>query len=350
MRFALVALVCAGCSQVFGLDPPTLRAVADGGADAFSGDGPFCYGSSLVHVCFAAPPTGFIAPAVPIDTTATTACDDTLNTNDWCVIAGADVSFRQAINAVGSRPLVVVATGTITVDSMLDVSSHRGAPQGAGSDMPGCSSASALTGTTGGPGGSFGGTGGPGSNGQATAGLPLTVTMLRGGCRGNDGGTSAGTGGYGGGAVYLIASQINVTASGIIDASGEGGSGGLAPNGGGGGGGSGGLVGLEAPMVNVVGQVYANGGGGGQGGGQTISGNAGSDPSAPSLGAQGGNGGASTGGTGGIGSFGITKNGGAGSNGSASAGGGGGGGAAGVVWLQGTLTISSGGSVAPPPT
>jgi hypothetical protein len=347
-------VVCAGCSQIFGLDKPVLRpdaGIADGPRnDTFGDVGPdgYCYGSSLVRVCFASPPSGTVVPnSADLDTDGSSDCAVTTNATSWCVLAGGDVNIMHNIVVHGSRPLVVVATGSITVATTLDVASQRGSTTGpgAGADAPGCNASGSIPLGGGGPGGSFGGTGGPGSGGQFVAGGPLPVTALRGGCPGEDGGGSTGSGGRGGGAVYLIAG-MQITVAGAINASGEGGAGGSVANDGGGGGGSGGFIGLESQYVQVSGMVFANGGGGGEGG-QNNTGRAGSDPSSPNNAAAGGNGGTSAGGAGGVGSFSSTLDGGAGQIGGGNAGSGGGGGGAGVVWLR-TAISSGGGQVAPP--
>jgi hypothetical protein len=352
VRLALVLVLCAGCSQVFGLDKPILRPDAGGDGrldDVGDGSQGFCYGSSLVRVCFAAEPTGNVSPSGTIDTDAPGSCATVLNTNAWCVIAGSSVAFPSATKFHGSRPLVVVATDAIMANSMLDVASHRGSQVGPGADAAGCGAGGTPGPQEGGPGGSFGGTGGPGNNGAVVAGAALVINSYRGGCPGGDGAGSSGSGGLGGGAVYMIAgTTINIGPSGAIDASGSGGGGGIATDNGAGGGGSGGFVGLEAPAVTVAGVVFANGGGGGEGADQN-NGNAGSEPASPDTAAVGGDNATQKGGPGGVGSFGSTKNGGAGAVGTTPAGGGGGGGGAGVLWVP-AAPITGTGKVAPPPS
>src|SRR5262249_9994104 len=131
-----------------------------------------------------------------------------------CVVAGTNVNVG-ALHAVGTRPLVIIASGAITVTETLDASSSGGTP-GAGANDAACLASGAAgnsnNGAGGGAGGSFGGPGADGGNGAGTNGgaatSATTATFVRGGCRGANGGKGTGTagaGGAGGGAIYLIA-------------------------------------------------------------------------------------------------------------------------------------------------
>lgn len=302
-----------------------------------------------------------------------------------CVVSGAQVTIDNT-RAEGSRPLVIVATETITITGNLDVSSRRNQTPGAGANSAACQR-NAIDGEDDGGGGGGGGGGGFGaaggsaglgdtnrSNGggagtEATGGTGGAMSIsafIRGGCRGGDGGstngnnggsgqgTNHGVGSNGGGAVYLIANtSITIQASGAIYASGGGGDGGDTTSGAGGGGGSGGLIGLDAPTITAMGIIAANGGGGGGGAGNTDGGNGG-DGAQPGVTATWNQ--RAAGGTGGAqnpsantpgGQGGVTGNL-AGEVSPASPGGsGGGGGGVGVIWVHGTLT---GTQVSPPTT
>ena len=127
---------------------------------------------------------------------------------------------------------------------------------------------------SGGGGASFGSSGGRG--GGAGFGAVVSepgpvygnqaLTPLYGGAAGGAGADERSAGGDGGGALQISAGgRFTLAASGVIDASGEGGYGASADRGGGGGGGSGGGILLEAASVTVEGTIGAPGGGGGGG-------------------------------------------------------------------------------------
>ncbi len=338
----------------------------DGGVDTpiDSPPGEFCYGDDIVKPCFAQAPTGArtITSDLTINTDDTTMCMAPLNSSAWCVIAAdtIDLTAGVTVKARGSRPLVLVATQSITIAGTIDVSSGRGDPPGAGANGPACMNSTMPTGGGGGAGGSFGGKGGDAGNqtaaasGGGTAAGIVTVTTLQGGCKGQSGnGIAAGAGGNGGGAVYLIGAK-SIFVSGTINASGEGADGATSGSSGGGGGGSGGFIGLDSPSVQANGSalIFANGGGGGQGSGSTTAGSPGSDPTSPSTPAPGGSAGPTVyGGAGGNGAAGIMLMGVAGSNGNAGGigGGGGGGGGGGIVKVV-PANQPLGGLVSPPQT
>jgi hypothetical protein len=312
-----------------------------------------CYGSGLVRVCFASAPPGMveISTSAVFDTDSDPLCQVI---DGRCVVSGDQLLLAQGVTVAitGSRPLVAVATSSLTVDGTIDAASHRvGGRSGPGTSVAACPIAPSAAAATGGPGGSFGGRGGRGGDSGANSGTnssPTTApTLLHAGCRGSPGGAGGGAGGLGGGVIYLIAGGT-ITISGIIDASGASGAGG-SPQSGGGGGGSGGMIGIDAPLVTVGGgaQIFANGGGGGEGG-DTASGAGGGEATSPTVPATGGTGGTQQAGDGGNGSYGITLAGAiGGSSAVGSAGGGGGGGGAGYVLVFPRQPL--GGSIAPPP-
>ena len=333
--------------------------VADVPADMMiqpSPDGTYCYGTGLVQACFQnAPPSGARTLNAAINTDTSSLCDTGSANAAWCVVAAQTITVQGTVTATGSKPLVLVATGTIDVQGTLDVGSHRtpAVSIGPAANPATCGAGTAPGTSGGGAGGSFGGTGGDGggTNNTNTAGgkaaNAVVPNTLRGGCKGQNGnGGTAGTQGNGGGAVYLIA-ETSITISGTITASGSSGTGGTNNQSGGGGGGSGGFMGLDTPTVTNPGVVVANGGGGGEGSGQMTAGNDGADPVGIAAGAGGANG-TANGGDGGNGAAAATLMGSIGSNGSTGGGGGGAGGGAGIVDLVRATTIA--GQVSPPAT
>ncbi|MDB4954798.1 MAG: hypothetical protein JWO36_2367 [Myxococcales bacterium] len=394
MRFVLLALV-AGCSFSAGnagsgdahlsdatdaTDATDGRIVDDAPIDAPN----MCFGTT-VHVCLTTLPTGPRAlPASPFDTGGTS-CDQIVtqtNGPDLCVLAGTTISVSSAFVAIGSRPLVLVATDSLTVSNTLDVSSTiQPRRKGAGANANGCVSTgmvgtSDMGGGGGGAGGSFGTVGGNGGIGDTNNNFPpagvapggvaaaaQTPQHLRGGCPGGKGGdgddpgmnpnaSPGGPAGDSGGAVALIAHN-SITIPGGVYASGAGGEAtpglsgsnncGLTNGGfeqGGGGAGAGGMIVIDAPAITIAGRVVANGGAG-AGGGGCQGGTSGGDGTTASWNARAaaGTGGANAGGNAGNGAqgtaIGMTTNLNGADNG---AGAGGGAGGLGVVWIEGALT------------
>jgi hypothetical protein len=195
----------------------------------------------------------------------------------------------------GEHPLMIVASGEITVKGTIDASSAwdpvmRGYDRGPGSPSE-CPTAPALEGSScdegggGGGGGGFGGAGGVGGDGgglrdcgdvkgapggEGGAEVPVPA-KIRAGCDGAHGGEGNGddwygVGGAGGGAVHLVAAK-GIKVEGTIHAGGAGGAPAQDRRSGGGGGGSGGYIGLEAPKIEIgVDAILAANGGGGGGG------------------------------------------------------------------------------------
>jgi hypothetical protein len=283
------------------------------------------------------------------------------------------------LRVTGDSPLMIVASGEITVDGILDASSVRVAgpeqfERGPGSNPAACSSTAAeaggrcgLQGGGGGGGGGFGGEGGTGGTGggdracgdgtfEAPGGpggtAVSTPDAIRGGCDGQRGGGGEedawyGNGGAGGGAVHLVARE-RITVAGTIHAGGAGGYGAEDKRSGGGGGGSGGFIGLEAPEMMFAGSAVLAANGGGGGGGTNGQGDAspGQDALATEDPVSGGAG--YLNGNGGQGSAEETLNGGTGSNGDRG-GGGGGGGAGFIVIYQAEPVFVGSPIVSPPP-
>lgn len=318
MRRVLLLLVLAACEKndpLFCQENPGASGcpIADGNGSAVIDamvdgdpgiDARMCFGTGNYEVCLASLPSGGETLSGTLDTGTSTKCLATQPAGwttrgqpESCFVVGTTVTIT-GVDVTGTRPLVILATNSITVSGTLDVASRvtGTAKRGPGAPFGGCAAALAMpTVSTNGGGGGAGGTfmtrgaaGGAGNNGQmgntgGIAGNPVTQNpvALRAGCNGQSGGDGSapgGVGGLGGGAVYLVAGNtITITNTGIINASGAGASG-AGSHAGAGGGGSGGMIVLAASTISATnGKVLANGGGGGAG---TNNGNgmAGNDP------------------------------------------------------------------------
>jgi hypothetical protein len=336
----------------------------DGGPGSEGFDAQLCFGGAMT-ICLTQPPT--MPLTLPATINTDTDCQQTVDQTTGpalCVLAGSMVTVNLT-RATGSRPLVVIAATTLEIDNALDVSSINGSTGAAANpadcSMTGMTGANDQGGGGGGAGGSFSSSGGAGGHGddnnngqpagQAPGGNPNATsvpTTVRGGCKGGgggDAGAGGSTGGDGGGAMYLIAGS-HIAVNGGAFASGAGGPPGPSCAGGGGGG-SGGLVGLDAPTIDVTGEVSANGGAGGGGGGTSNAGQRGGDGTTTAYDqkATGGNPGTTGGGNGGDGTTLGSLTGETGTKGDC--GGGGGGGGVGYVWVHGTVT---GNRISPAPT
>ncbi len=315
-----------------------------------------CLGTGNYALCFT-PPTAAVAVAGAINTDTSPLCSAAGPLSGWtggpssCFVVGTSISVA-ATQVTGSKPLVLFATGAITVTGDLDVASHRGGTTGPGANTP-CAAYTdnpldSTSGGGGGAGGTFrtaGGRGGEGNGANNSEGSPVAVgtapTVLRGGCPGQRGGHGAGNNGgdpgAGGGAVYLVAgSSLTINSGVTINASGAGGDARVAPDAGlfagGGGGGSGGMIKLHAASFTVSGaRLMANGGGGSSGADSDVAGADGFDASTV-LPTFGGAAGANifAGASGGTG-FGTSTTSNNASDGNSNQGGGGGGGGGGFV-------------------
>ncbi len=207
-------------------------------------------------------------------------------TNELCVIQTGAFRLRSnvALRAIGTRPLIIIASGEMTIAGQIDVSSYRELTVGSGGGTRlnraiGNANDGSLTSGAGGGGGGGGSKctmGGPGGSADENIGggslgpdSSTAARFLGGGSGGRGGAPSGGLEGSGGGAVQLTSAiRIVVTAEGSIFANGAGGSGGRFDTtlyGGGGGGGAGGVVWIEAPEVRIESfrAIRALGGGGG---------------------------------------------------------------------------------------
>jgi hypothetical protein len=200
------------------------------------------------------------------------------------------------VTVVGTRPLVIIASGEIRLAGMLEAGARGvqagpgglGASTGPGAGGDGLHAGVSQDGGGGGGGhGTAGAAGGAGvcvgdvcSNGGSGGAVSGTagLEVLQGGSGGGTGAVptpsdtcAPAPGGGGGGAVQLTAaSRIRVDTGGGVHVGGGGGAGGApdtacGDNGGGGGGGAGGAIFLQAPEVENRGVLAANGGGGGSG-------------------------------------------------------------------------------------
>lgn len=365
---AWISLAACGFPRPADVPGPDSGVGSDAGVgiDAGDADNGLCLGS-FVRICVDAPTQPLvISEPMTLDTTTSPLCVPVRSGGDYCVVTATEITIFRQLRATGKKPLILLASGTITTGDTIDVGSHRGmVPEtGAGADPSSCS-VGTLPGTFqeaagGGAGGSFAGMGGSGgASSGASAGIsgPATAAIieLRGGCAGQDGAhiidVDSGLAGHGGGAVYFIAGN-SILLRGDVLAGGEGGGG--VTSGGGAGGGAGGMIGFDAPSVTATRAVVANGGGGGEGGDPFTGARTQPGQDAVSfLPASGGAGGNDAGGDGGKGAAGaiagVGQPGGGGQTEPAgNAGGGGGGGGAGVIKAPANASLST--SVSPPVT
>jgi hypothetical protein len=272
------------------------------------------------------PPVATIAMNDPNATQA-----DLFVLNSWVVNATTSLTIS------GDRPAIVLVLTTVDIHGAVTVEAggYQYASPGPGVGQAGPNG--------GGAGASYCGVGGQGSDATAPfpAGGPTygnaTLTPLQGGSAGAAGNNSGG-GGTGGGAVQIVAgTSIAVRQYGSINAGGKGSC--CITTGGG----SGGAILLEAPSVQIAGNVAANGGGGA--GGDAV----GADATANGTPAPGG---ATAGlsGQGGQGSAANDVNGGDGVFGSGGGNAGGGGGGAGRIrinTMSGKATLAGSGLLSP---
>jgi len=198
-------------------------------------------------------------------------------------LTAADVTIS------GSNALAIVSDGDLKISGTFAASANGIVAPGAGGfndstcrgQEGNIVASGAFAGSGGGGFGSSGGTGGSAINIDGTAaggagGLPTgnpELVPLRGGC---DAGLYTGSArlfGFGGGAVQLV-SRTQIAVTGVLAANGSSGSGG----------GSGGGILLEAPIVEVPGNVVANGGAGASGGLPPMLGQDGRPNATPAIG------------------------------------------------------------------
>ncbi len=251
------------------------------------------------------------------------------------------------IRVTGTRPLVIVAAGDISVAGVINASARLGASGPGGNAMLGAGAG--LAGITDGPDDSGGGGGGNGTMGAAggtsgpapggLGGVALATMVLRGGGAGGThtmrNGCPAPTFGGGGGGALVLVARGAVSLTGRIEVNGGGGP--AAPPcpvsslSGAGGGAGGTLVVMAAGLTFSTGAILtANGGGGSAGAMSAAAGVPGEDGRDDTTVALGGMGGGSIGGRGGAGGANTTAPG----DGQDVTNGGGGGGAVGWIIVR----------------
>ncbi|HUJ61597.1 MAG TPA: hypothetical protein VLX92_23995 [Kofleriaceae bacterium] len=365
------ALLLTGCSFSHGAvsandaggPGEASQPMPDASQELVDAPGPACFGSQPIDmVCFDGAPTGSLTLSGPVDTGNFAMCKAmTVGGVAACVIAVDTLTIddHTTVSVTGTKPLVIVATTSITLmgaNSVLDAGGH-GHSSGAAARGSGNTCAVLAANPQHGGGGwgaSAHGLGGNGANeydgggGDAGSGAQAPLVLLppqalAGGCPGGATVADANAGGGGGGAIALIAPLVHI--DGTVTTSGGGGAGGqhnTGEGGGGGGGGSGGLVVLDTVKLEGGGHVLAQGGGGGEGGDATDNddGHTGTDGFAMAGAGAGGDMGTTQGGAGGSGATGAsityTK---AATGGGNNAGGGGGGGAAGWNLVYGATIV-----------
>jgi len=364
-----VTVLLAACGNLFNLEHVNSTDLGkdDGGLDGPDG-GANCYGVFLSICLDADVDDDWDITDGDINTGGSMNFDCEMTPSvdgmQLCVIAAKDIAITSRLTAHGGRPLVIVATNSLTLlpAVSLEVNSVVGGQRGAGANSNACppngpSDARFNGAGGGGAGGSFVGAGGPGGGGNADptiAGaavvtMPTPITKLRGGCKGGNGGGTTTTGSDSGGAIYLIAGA-EMAILGSIDASGAGGRGPVAPNGGGGGG-SGGMIVLDAPKLTISDTFLlargGGGGGGGDGGGDGENGSQPIDDLVDHIGIGGAGGGLGAG-PGGNGSSLNMPDGSGGTNGTGTFAGGGGGGGDGVIRVFSDMLYDATATYQPP--
>jgi hypothetical protein len=298
----LACVLVLGCN----FDPSgTLADSPGGGGGGDSDAGAGAGGPAVSHLdeADALPGTGpFVLGDANIDTTALTidvalpagvtfeAAPQLVGGPDLAVLRVSELSISAdaTVRVRGDRPLVVIASGAISILGSLDAAASRAEPGPGGAppglDLPTRGGPGINDGNIGDSGGGGGGCATPGAIG-GDAGSDFATISVTGGTGGLakgdvnlsrlEGGGAGGVGspcmtdpgGAGGGAVQL-SSLDSIDIDGVIATGGGGGGRGyICPGtgGSGGGGGAGGAIFVEAPVINVGGVLAANGGGGGSG-------------------------------------------------------------------------------------
>ena len=258
------------------------------------------------------------------------------------------VGSGATVRVVGNLPFVVISSGNIRIEGLIDAGARRQTPGAGGARAgqgPGAGEDGSHAGDfqdSGGGGAGHAKAGARGSDGCISSGGggsdcssadtanggaggvaygDVEVSTLQGGSGGGTGGTGGsdpctpGAGGAGGGAVQLYAvGTITVASGGGIQAGGGGGTRGQGAQcaaAAGGGGGSGGVIYLQAERIELQGTLAANGGGGGAGAESGSDGEDGSDGALNATPAAGGSddggGASSSGGAGGAGTTAPTQ-------------------------------------------
>ena len=258
MRSVLALAALSGCQALFGVSPVDPKSDASADAKVYLDAPPagtVCAGvtGAPLHICAQEVLLQGLTYSsdVDIDTDAGTLCTRIEpaagEQGELCEVIATDLTIQPGatVSAHGSRPLVLVAMGTLSIGGTVDVSSHASPDRrGAGADDAACPIANGsvqapgASTSGGGAGGSFGGRGGAGGAPAGGVALmapapidPATLTLVRGGCHGGAGGTDhsmhTAPGGHSGGAVYLMAGTM-LQLAGKVLANGSGGAGGAS--------------------------------------------------------------------------------------------------------------------------
>src|SRR5262249_23224333 len=94
------------------IDAP-IEAAVDAAPDAA-----VCFGTFL-ELCLQSAPSGPLPISVPttIDTSNSPMCAPLRSGGDFCVLAGTTISITSTLRATGPKPLVLIASDSITIDA-----------------------------------------------------------------------------------------------------------------------------------------------------------------------------------------------------------------------------------------
>ena len=162
-------------------------------------DGGRCFGAGIAKLCLPPLPPGSLTLSGAINTDTDARCfyvDQPVQGARLCVISGEQIVVNGTVHAVGTRPLVLVASEVIAVNAPLEARSvHTEAVTGAGAGSCQTPEGFGEGGTgAGGAGGSFQGTGGGGGSAEGVSETPTAARLafpdhVRGGCPGGAGGS-----------------------------------------------------------------------------------------------------------------------------------------------------------------
>jgi len=251
--------------------------------DAFAATASVTIGNATIQTRSAGT-APMIDVALSTGASLTSSPQDDSSGRELAILEVGDLTVTGTLLVRGTRPLVIIARGSITVTGAIDGSAVKGVPGAGGYDPKagpgkggnGADDAASFD-DSGGGGGGFGTAGsegqasGPTAAGSAGASYGMDLLRLEGGSGGGDMSPSCpnNVAGAGGGAIQLYARGA-ITIDGVVMVNGGGGDGGLVcPSLGlgtsGAGGGSGGAIYVQAASVTGSGLLLAQGGAGGGG-------------------------------------------------------------------------------------
>src|SRR5262249_4075751 len=145
-RFVVTIVFGAGCFNPHYEQTSCPAGQCPMGLTCIDGQCRQCLGGAFLTVCLQSAPMGQMSLSSSVDTggsmcVAIEVAISTSGADKYCVLAGTRISIIAGANvrATGSKPLVLVASDSISVDGTLDVGSHRGLVQGgAGFNFAGC--------------------------------------------------------------------------------------------------------------------------------------------------------------------------------------------------------------------